>query len=176
MLPSACLRARTRMPALHPAAHFKSAPNWRSCTALFSTSQPPSGAVGVPTSSPLTGLPRRLPDDRPVFGQIVTFERPVRDEIPARGLGHYGAGHSDHNRTHGSTTHSSLLRFRPCSFTPRSVNGPAAVDHQHVPDDHVGQVARQKQHRADEILGLIPAAGGQHLRRSPIPCSRAVRG
>ncbi len=56
MLPSACLRARTRMPALHPPVHLRSAPNWRSCTALFSTSQPPSGAVGVPTSSPLVAF------------------------------------------------------------------------------------------------------------------------
>ena len=44
---------------------------------------------------------------------------------------------------------------------------PAAVNHQHVTHDHVRQVARQEQHRADQIVRLIPSSDGQHLGGRP---------
>ena len=82
------------------------------------------------------------------------------------------------NKTVGSgqTTVEIRQRYRRPLGWQASVNRPAAVDHQHVADDHVGHVARQEQHRADEIVRLIPAADRAASASSPIPCSRDARG
>ena len=62
----------------------------------------------------------------------------------------------------------SAFCLLPSALLAVSVNRPASVDHQHVPDDHVGQMARQEQHRADQILRLVPASRRQHLRGRPL--------
>src|SRR5262249_32335135 len=49
----------------------------------------------------------------------------------------------------------------------RLLDCPAAIDHQHVSDHHVGQRTREKKHRTHKVLRLIPSARGNCLVGGP---------
>ena len=72
------------------------------------------------------------------LAEIAAFERPVRNEVPARGLRTDRTCHRDHDRIQRSTTHSSLLRSRRARSTP----------HRHIVRDEVSP-ARSARLRGD---------------------------
>src|SRR5690606_25169627 len=60
---------------------------------------------------------------------------------------------------------SSLVASQPRGLF--LMDRPPAVDHQHVADDHVRQVAREEQDGADQVARLVPASDRQHLLGGP---------
>src|SRR4051812_42262209 len=64
---------------------------------------------------------------------------------------------------------------RTATREPReSMKRPPPIDHEHVADDHVREMAGQEQHRTDEILRLVPSARRQHLCRRPLLVAGAL--
>src|SRR3984957_8907989 len=47
------------------------------------------------------------------------------------------------------------------------LNRPAAVDHQHMANHHIGKGTGEKQNGAYQVLGLIPSSAGKHLVGRP---------
>jgi hypothetical protein len=67
-----------------------------------------------------------------------------------------------------TTPERATVQKSPAGLEMYLVNRPTPVDHEHVPDDLIGHMAREEEDGADQIFRLIPPARGQHLRGGPL--------